>query len=109
MKSLTKKALKKKFGVAPEKVIEVLGLMGDTSDNIPGIKGVGEKTAMSLIQEFGSIENMYKNIDKITKPKLKENIITHKDDAVLSHMLVTIKTDVPLKINFHHLIRKKPI
>ena len=61
--------VKKKFGVPPEKVIEVLGLMGDTSDNIPGIKGVGEKTAISLIQEFGSIENLYSNVDKITKPK----------------------------------------
>ncbi|MEO8210918.1 MAG: DNA polymerase I, partial [bacterium] len=98
--------VKRKFGVEPSKVIEVLGLMGDMSDNIPGIKGVGEKTAMSLIQEFGSIENMYVNIDKITKPKLKENILTFKEDAILSHMLVTIKTDVPLKINFHNLNKK---
>lgn len=99
--------VKKKFGVEPVKVIQVLGLMGDTSDNIPGIKGVGEKTATSLIQEFGSIENMYKNIDKITKPKLKENILTHKDDALMSEMLATIKTDVPLKINFHNLNKKE--
>ncbi len=98
--------VKRKFGVEPSKVIEVLGLMGDMSDNIPGIKGVGEKTAMSLIQEFGSIENMYMNIEKITKPKLKENILTFKEDAILSHMLVTIKTDVPLKINFHNLNKK---
>ncbi len=95
--------VKKKFGVTPDKVVEVLGLMGDTSDNIPGIKGVGEKTATALIQEFGSIKNLYANIDKITKPKLKENILTYKDDALLSEMLVTIKTDVPLKINFHNL------
>jgi len=95
--------VKKKFGVEPDKVVEVLGLMGDTSDNIPGIKGVGEKTATLLIQEYGSIKNLYANIDKITKPKLKENIITYKDDAFMSEMLVTIKTDVPLKINFHNL------
>lgn len=95
--------VRKKFGVEPDKVVEVLGLMGDTSDNIPGIKGVGEKTAASLIQEFGSIKNMYANIDKITKPKLRENILTYKDDALMSEMLVTIKTDVPLKINFHNL------
>jgi DNA polymerase I len=104
---IDKEGVKKKFGVTPEKVIEVLGLMGDTSDNIPGIKGVGEKTAMSLIQEFGSIENIYKNIEKITKPKLKENIIQHRDDAIMSYKLVTIKTDVPLKVNFHNLIRKE--
>ena len=103
---IDKEGVFKKFGVEPEKVIEVLGLMGDSSDNIPGIKGVGEKTATSLIQEFGSIDNIYKNIDKITKPKLKENILTHKDEALLSHRLVTIKTDVPLKLNFHDLIKK---
>ncbi|MFZ1322125.1 MAG: DNA polymerase I [Ignavibacteria bacterium] len=97
----------KKFGVPPDKVIEVLGLMGDASDNIPGIKGIGEKTAAKLIQEFGSIENMYNNIDKITKPKLKENIETQKKEALLSYRLVTIKTDVPLDINFHNL-NKKP-
>ena len=98
----------KKFGVTPDKVTDVLGLMGDTSDNIPGIRGVGEKTAINLIQEFGSIDNLYKNIEKITKPKLKENLVTHKEDALLSEILVTIKTDVPLKINFHNLNIKEP-
>lgn len=103
-----KEEVKLKFGVYPDKVVQVLGLMGDTSDNIPGIKGVGEKTASSLIQEFGSIKNLYDNIDKITKPKLKENILTYKDDALLSEMLATIKTDVPLHINFHNLNRTDP-
>jgi len=101
-----KKGVEKKFGVTPDKVIEVLGLMGDTSDNIPGIKGVGEKTAKLLIQEFGSIDNLYKNIDKITKPKLKENLLKYKKDALLSRKLVTIITDVPLKKNFHQLNMK---
>lgn len=99
--------VKKKFGVTPDKVIDVLGLMGDASDNIPGVKGVGEKTAMALIQEFGSIENIYANIEKITKAKLKENLLTYKKDAFLAKYLVTIKTDVPLKINFHQLNRKE--
>ncbi len=103
---IDREGVKRKFGVEPEKVIEILGLMGDTSDNIPGIRGVGEKTAISLIQEFGSIENIYINIDKITKPKLKENIIIHKSDALMSHMLASIKTDIPLEINFHNLIKK---
>jgi len=97
----------KKFGVPPDKVIEVLGLMGDASDNIPGIKGVGEKTAASLIQEYGSIENLYKNIDNISKPKLKEKIETQKKEAFLSYKLVTIRTDVPLNINFHKLNKKE--
>ena len=61
-----------KFGVPPEKVVDILGLMGDSADNIPGVKGIGEKTAKELIIEFGSIEGIYENIDKITKLKRKE-------------------------------------
>jgi DNA polymerase I len=99
--------VKAKFGVTPDKVIDVLGLMGDASDNIPGVKGVGEKTATALIQEFGSIENIYKNIEKVTKAKLKDNLLTYKKDAFLAKHLVTIKTDVPLKINFHQLNKKE--
>jgi len=102
-----KEGVKNKFGVTPDKVIDVLGLMGDASDNIPGVRGVGEKTAMVLIQEYGSIENIYNNIEKITKAKLKENLLTYKKDAFLAKHLVTIKTDVPLKINFHQLNRKE--
>jgi len=100
--------VKIKFGVTPDKVIEVLGLMGDTADNIPGVKGVGEKTAIALIQEYGSIDNIYKNIDRITKPKLKEILVKDKDNAYKARYLVTIKTDVPLSENFHHLNIKEP-
>ncbi|MBX7046608.1 MAG: DNA polymerase I [Ignavibacteria bacterium] len=99
--------VEKKFGVHPDKVIDVLGLMGDTSDNVPGVKGVGEKTATALIQQFGSIENMYNNIDDVTKPKLKENLLLNKEMALLSKHLVTIHTDVPLHINFHNLNKKE--
>lgn len=98
--------VEKKFGVRPEKVIDVLGLMGDTADNIPGVKGVGEKTATALIQEFGTIEELYKNIEKVTKPKLKENLLLHKDMAMLSKELVTIDINVPLDVNFHNLNKK---
>lgn len=98
----------KKFGVPPEQVVQVLGLMGDTSDNIPGIKGVGEVTAAKLIQKFGSIDDLYKRIDEVDKPKMRENLITHKKDALMSEMLVTIKTDVPIDVNFHGLNRKEP-
>lgn len=99
--------VKKKFGVTPDAVIDVLGLMGDSSDNIPGIKGVGEKTAIALIQEYGSIDNIYKNIDSISKPKLKEKIINDKNMAMLSKRLVTIKTDVPLDIKLEDLKRQE--
>jgi DNA polymerase I len=93
-----------KFGVGPDKVTDVLGLMGDKVDNIPGVPGVGEKTASALIQEYGSIDGIYKNIEKITKPKLKENLIKYKKDAYLSKELATIHTDMPLNIDFHKLI-----
>lgn len=95
--------VKKRFGVGPEKVIDILALMGDSVDNVPGVKGIGEKTAVSLIHEFGSLDNLYKNIDNITKPKLRENLITYKDDAYLSRELVTIDTNIPLKLDFHEL------
>ncbi|MEO8514502.1 MAG: DNA polymerase I, partial [Ignavibacteria bacterium] len=95
--------VKEKFGVGPEKVTDILALMGDKVDNIPGVKGIGEKTASALIQEYGSIENLYKNIEKITKPKLKENLITCKEDAYLSKELATIHTEMPLDIDFHTL------
>jgi len=98
--------VERKFGVHPEKVIDVLGLMGDTADNIPGVKGVGEKTATALIQQFGTIENMYAHIDDISKPKLKENLLLHKEMALLSKELVTINTNVPLNVNFHNLNKK---
>ncbi len=100
--------VKERFGVPPEKVIEVLGLMGDSSDNIPGVKGVGEKTAVALIKEYGSIDNLYANIENIQKPKLKENLIRDKKNAYLAKRLVTIDTNVPLGINFHGLNRKEP-
>ena len=95
--------VKEKFGVTPEHVIDVLALMGDKVDNVPGIKGIGEKTAAALIQEFGSLEELYKNINKVTKPKLKENLETYKEDAFLSRKLVTINTEVPIKVDFHTL------
>jgi len=95
--------VKAKFGVGPDKVTDILALMGDKVDNVPGIKGIGEKTASALIQEYGSIENLYKNIEKVTKPKLKENLITYKDDAFMSKQLATIHTEMPLKIDFHKL------
>jgi DNA polymerase-1 len=92
-----------KFGVPPEKITDILALMGDKVDNIPGIKGIGEKTASELIRTFGSLDNLYNNIEKITKPKLKENLIAFKNDAYLSKKLATILTDIPLKLDFHSL------
>ncbi|MBI3577872.1 MAG: DNA polymerase I, partial [Ignavibacteriales bacterium] len=99
--------VKEKFGVTPDKVIEVLGLIGDSSDNVPGVPGVGEKTAIPLVQKYGSIEAIYKNLDKIPQQGLRTKLETNKDKAFLSKRLVTIDTNVPLKMDFHSLKAEK--
>lgn len=98
--------VRKKFGVTPDKVIDVLGLIGDTSDNVPGVPGIGEKTAIPLIQKYGSIENLYKNIGKIEQKGVKQKLEANKALALLSKQLVTIDTDVPIKITLPQLQAK---
>lgn len=91
--------IKEKYGLEPKALIEVKGLMGDTSDNIPGVPGVGEKTALSLIKEFKTIDNLYKSIEEGTdnlKEKTREKLVESKDLAFLSKTLGTINTEVPL-------------
>lgn len=95
--------VKEKFGVSPDKVIDVLGLTGDKSDNVPGIPGVGEKTAIPLVQKHGSIENILRNIDDIPQQGLREKLKEYKDKVLLSKELVTIDTNVPLNIDVHRL------
>ncbi len=105
---LDEKAVYEKFGVTPEFVIDVLGLTGDSSDNVPGVPGIGEKTAIPLVQKFGTIESIYKNIENISQQGLRQKLITNKDQALLSKTLVTIDTRVPVKADIHHLTRKPP-
>ncbi len=93
----------KKFGVLPAQVIDVLALIGDTSDNIPGVKGVGDKTAIPLVQNYGSLEGIYENIDKIESAGLKNKLAKDKDSAFLAKELVTIMTSVPMEIDFDKL------
>jgi DNA polymerase-1 len=85
-----------KFGVPPEQVGEVLALMGDSVDNVPGVPGVGPKTASQLIQQYGDVETVLANVEQITKPKLKQNLIEHADAARLSRELVRLICDSPL-------------
>lgn len=84
------------FGVTPTQFIDVKGLMGDKSDNIPGVPGVGEKTAYKLIKEYGSVEGVLNNIDSISGKKLKENLETYSEQAIFSKKLATIMVEVPL-------------
>jgi DNA polymerase-1 len=86
-----------RFGVSPEQVVEVMGLAGDSIDNIPGVPGIGEKTAIQLIKTYGSIENLLAHVEEIPQKKLKENLRTHGDLARLSRQLATIHTDVPVR------------
>lgn len=90
--------LKEKYGVEPYQVVEMKAIMGDSSDNIPGVKGIGEKTALKLITEYQNIDNIYNNIDKIGG-KLHELLVQNKDMAYLSKKLATIKTDVELNFD----------
>lgn len=95
-----------KFGVPPEKLTDLLGLMGDSSDNIPGVPGVGAKTAAKLVNEYGSIEALLNDVASIKTPKLRQNIETHADDAVLSKKLVTLMTELPEKVDIESLRRR---
>ena len=90
-------AIREKYGIEPLQLIEVKSLMGDSSDNIPGVKGIGEKTALALVQKFGDLEGVYANIDdKAIKPKQREHLLEYRADAELSHVLGTIRTDAPI-------------
>lgn len=91
----------------PEQLIDILGLWGDASDNIPGVPGVGEKTASRLIQQFGSVENLLANTDKL-KGKLKENVVEFTDQAILSKQLATIILDVPISFDPDELVLSEP-
>lgn len=90
------KEVMERFGVSPEQVVEVMGLAGDAIDNIPGVPGIGEKTAVQLIQTYGSIENLLFHVEEISQKRLKENLMTHRDLALLSRQLARIRTDVPI-------------
>ena len=104
---LNDKKVIEKYGInEPSQVIDLLGLMGDNSDNIPGCPGIGEKTAIKLLNQFGNIENLLENTDKL-KGAQKRNVEQNKEQILFSKYLATIKTDVPLNINENELILKE--
>ncbi|HAY39072.1 MAG TPA: DNA polymerase I [Desulfobacteraceae bacterium] len=96
------------FGVEPYQMIDVMALSGDVSDNIPGVPGIGPKTALSLIKTFGTVEGLYDRVHTITKKKQHENLVQHKEQAFLSKELVKINIDVPLPFNPENFKYKTP-
>ncbi|PJI07149.1 MULTISPECIES: DNA polymerase I [Clostridium] len=102
-----KKRMIEEFGVTPLQFIDVKGLMGDNSDNIPGVPGIGPKTAFKLIHEYGSVENVLENIDNIKGNKVKENLEKYAEQAVFSKKLATIMTNVPIEIDIDDIRSKE--
>ncbi|MDP3729977.1 MAG: DNA polymerase I [Candidatus Omnitrophota bacterium] len=100
--------VKEIYGVAPDRMTDIMALMGDASDNIPGVKGIGEKSAIELIGEFGSLEGLYKNIDKVKSDAKKKILAEGKESAYLSKELACVDTDVPIDIDFKELELKEP-
>ena len=93
----TEEKFREEYGFAPKRLIDLKALMGDASDNIPGVKGIGEKTAKSLLQKFGTLDGVYEHLDDpMVKPKMRENLESHKADAYLSYDLATIVPEAPI-------------
>ncbi|MCI8291891.1 MAG: DNA polymerase I, partial [Clostridia bacterium] len=101
-----KKSFEEEYGIKPINVIDLKALMGDSSDNIPGVKGIGEKTALKLLHEYKTLDGIYENIDKI-KGKLKEKLEADKDNAYMSYDLATIVKDVPMEIDINDIKYKE--
>lgn len=95
----------KEYGIEPINIIDLKALMGDASDNIPGVKGIGEKTALKLLQEYKTIDNLYNNIEKV-KGRLKDKLLMDEDNARFSYQLAIIEKNVPLDININDVVYK---
>ncbi|WP_334351849.1 DNA polymerase I [Companilactobacillus sp. HBUAS56257] len=101
--SYTPEHVKEKLGITPKQIIDMKGLMGDSSDHYPGVEKVGEKTAIKLLDQYGSVEGIYEHVDEMKKSKLKEHLINDKDKAFLSKKLATIDLNAPVALNIGDL------
>lgn len=97
-----------KYGLTPKQIIDMKGLMGDSSDNIPGVPGVGEKTAVKLLKEHGSVESLYAAMDTVKASKMKEKLVANEEQALMSKKLATIYTEAPIEITLADLIYNGP-
>jgi len=104
----TEAEVKEKFGIHPEQMGDFLALMGDSSDNVPGVKGVGEKTARQLLQKWGSLEAIYENIDEVTPPSVQKKLKENRDLAFLSRKLVSFPRDAPMDAAPEELVPSQP-
>src|SRR5688572_9643999 len=96
-------AAEAKWGVPTTRMVDLLALMGDTSDNIPGVPKVGEKSAVELLQQFGSLDGVYERLDQVKKPAIRQSLADHRELAFLSKQLVTLHTDVPVAVDVNAL------
>src|SRR5215203_2689274 len=97
-----------RYGIPPELIPDFIGLKGDTSDNIPGVPGIGDKTASDLLQRFGDLEGVLGNVDQISGAKRKQNLIEHADNARLSKQLATMVRDVPIDLDLESEVTRRP-
>ncbi len=97
-----------RYGVPPELVTDLIGLKGDTSDNIPGVPGIGDKTAAQLLQEFGSLEEVLANVDKVSGAKRKQNLVEHADDARISKQLATLDCEIDTGVDLDEVMAVQP-
>jgi DNA polymerase I len=103
-----RKAVEEKWGVPPERIVDVLALVGDSVDNIPGVPGIGDKGARDLVREFGSVEAVLDHADQVKRAAYREGLESHRDKALLSKRLVTLRTDVPVQLDLEALRRHEP-
>jgi DNA polymerase-1 len=103
-----RKTVEEKWGVPPERVVDVLALVGDAIDNIPGVPGIGEKGARDLVREFGPVEAVLENADRVKRPAYREGLTRHREDALLSKRLATLRTDAPVVLDLAALKRTEP-
>jgi DNA polymerase-1 len=104
-----RKMVEDKWGVPPERVVDVLALVGDSVDNVPGVAGIGEKGARDLVREFGPLESVLENVDKIKRNAYREGLLNHRAEAILSKDLVTLRADVPgVTLDLESLKRRPP-
>src|ERR1041384_4995214 len=103
-----RRLVEEKWGVPPERVVDVLALVGDSVDNVPGVPGIGEKGARDLVKEFGTLEEVLANADKVKRNAYREGLLNHRDNAILSKQLVTLRMDVPVTLDLEKLKRRPP-